>query len=286
VTDVDIVINLRSELGEGPVWDHRSGLLAWVDILEGIVHLTEVDSGRTDSIEVGAPVGALALHGDGDYLLAIRNGFARLSGEEVSDFQEAFEPGNVRMNDGGVDPAGRFLAGSMGDGEAPVGSLYLRDVDGTTRSLFRGVTISNGIAWSADGSQMFYVDSALQAIDVMDYDVATATQSGRRRWVEIPAEEGTPDGITTDAEGCVWVALWDGGQVRRYSPAGDLVTMIDVPAARATSCAFGGPDLDRLFITTAAVGIDTDARGAELAGALFVTDPGCVGIRSNVVPAT
>ncbi len=285
MTDVDVVINLRSQLGEGPVWDHRIGRLAWLDILEGFVHLTEVASGRTESIEVGAPVGALALHGDGDYLLAIRNGFARLSGVEVSEFREAFEPGNVRMNDGSVDLAGRFLAGSMGDGESPVGSLYGRDVDGTIRTLFADVTISNGIAWSSDGSLMYFIDSARQSVDVMGYDLAEGNVIDRRTWVEIPESHGTPDGMTIDSDGCVWVALWDGGKVRRYSPAGEVMSEIAVPTARTTSCAFGGPDLDRLFITTAAVGIDPTGPGADLAGAVFVADPGCTGVAEAVVPA-
>ena len=113
------------------------------------------------------------MHGDGDYLLAIRNGFARLSGRDVTDFNEAFDANGVRMNDASVDPAGRFLAGSMGDGNQPVGSLYVREVDGSVRSLFGDVTISNGIAWSPGGSLMYFVDSALQTVDVIDYDVTS-----------------------------------------------------------------------------------------------------------------
>lgn len=283
VTNVDVVVNVRSSLGEGPVWDHRVGRLAWVDILAGSVHVTDPDSGATTSAQVGAPVGALALYLDTEYMLAIGNGFARLSGDEVGDLQEVFTGDGLRMNDGSVDPLGRFLAGSMGDGQHPMGSLYVRDVDGGVRTLLQGVTISNGIAWSRDGTLMYYVDSALQAIDVMDYDIETGTVSGRRRWVDIPESEGTPDGITSDADGCVWVALWDGGAVRQYSPAGQLIREIGLPVSRVTSCAFGGPGLDRLFITSAAVGIEPDTPGFSLAGAVFVADPGTRGVESSVV---
>ncbi len=283
---VDVVVNLHAQLGEGPVWDHRADVLAWVDILGGLVHLTDPVTGATTTTEVGAPVGALGMHGDEDYLLALRNGFAPLSDSTVGPLVEVFDgSGGLRMNDGGVDPAGRFLAGSMGDGETSAGTLYVRETDGSTRSLFDDVTISNGIAWSADGRLMYYVDSALQSIDVLDYDPAVGSVAGRRTWVAISERDGTPDGITIDSEGCVWVALWDGGRVQRYSPAGELLTEIAVPAARTTSCAFGGPDLDRLFITTAAVGIDPCTPGAELAGALFVADPGCVGVPERGVPS-
>jgi sugar lactone lactonase YvrE len=276
-------VNPGATLGEGPVWDHRTAELAWVDILEGLVHRTDISTGATTTVPVGAPVGALALLGEQDYLLAIRNGFARLRGAEVGEVQAAFDAEGVRMNDGNVDPAGRFLAGSMGDGQSPVGSLYARDLDGSIRALFDAVTISNGIAWSADGTSMYYVDSALQAIDVMDYDLGSGTVSGRRRFVEISRRDGTPDGMTIDTEGCIWVALWDGGVVRRYSPDGARLDEVALPVGRVTSCAFGGPDLDRLFITTASVGLAQDVPGRNLAGALFVTDPGCRGFESQVV---
>jgi sugar lactone lactonase YvrE len=283
MTALDVVVNLRSKLGEGPVWDHRARALAWVDILAGLVHLTDPGTGSTEVISVGAPVGALALLGDSDYLLAVRNGFAALSGTEVGAIEEVFNGEGMRMNDGSVDPTGRFVAGSMGDGESPVGSLYSRESGGAVRTLIQDVTISNGIAWSSDGAVMYYVDSALQAIDVMDYDVETGMVSDRRRWVEIDEREGTPDGITIDTEGCVWVALWDGGRVRRYSPAGAAIQEIELPVRRVTSCAFGGPELDRLFISTASVGIDPSEPGHELAGAMFVADPGCRGFESTIV---
>jgi sugar lactone lactonase YvrE len=282
--EVDILINLHARLGEGPRWDHRLGVLAWVDILGGHVHLSDPDTGTTSSIPVGADVGAVALLGEGSYLLAIRQGFAVLADSGIDEYAAAFDDVGLRMNDGVVDPAGRFVAGSMArDGRPEMGSLHQRDVDGTVRTLFDGVSISNGLAWSSSGDRMFYVDSGLQRIDVMDYDVASGAVSGRRPWVEVPDRDGTPDGITIDAEDCLWVALWDGGTVRRYSPDGRALDEIELPVPRVTACEFGGHDLDRLFVTTAAVGRGESIDGGGPDGAVFVVDPACRGVESVVV---
>jgi sugar lactone lactonase YvrE len=284
---VEIVVNLHARLGEGPRWDHRKGLLAWVDILGGHVHLTDPDDGSTTSIRVGGDVGALALHGDEGYLLAIRNGFATLTEAGIVDFQPVFEDHGLRMNDGVVDPAGRFVAGSMArDGRPKMGSLYQRDVDGLVRPLFDGISISNGLAWSASGALMYYVDSGLQRVDLMDYDTASGAVSGRRQFVEVPEADGTPDGIAIDAEDCLWVALWGGGKVRRYSPDGRIIGEVVLPVPRVSACGFGGPDLDRLFITTAAVGRGQSVDDGGLDGALFVVDPDCRGTESIVVRGT
>lgn len=282
--EIDVVINLHSQLGEGPRWDHRTGVLAWVDILGGFVHLTDADDGITTTFPVGAGVGAVALHGDDGFLLAARNGFATLTGGRVEVIHELFDDVDVRMNDGNVDPAGRFVAGSMaGDLRPGLGSLYALDAGGTVRTLFDGVTISNGLAWSASGDLMYYVDSGLHGIDVMNYDLETGTVSGRRRWVDVPESDGTPDGIAIDSEGCLWVALWGGGKVRRYSPIGQTIGEVELPVPQVSACGFGGPNLDRLFITTATVGRAPDDEPSPLDGALFVVEPGCRGMESIVV---
>lgn len=273
--DVDVVVHLRARLGEGPRWDHRLGVLAWVDILAGLVHRTDPDTGDTASVPVDGTVGALALHGSDRYLLATGTRFAVLSGDEVRDVATVPGGRDVRMNDGALDPVGRFVAGTMAHDSRPGGGrLYALETDCTIRTVLDSVTISNGIVWSDDGRLMYFVDSATQAIDVFDYDVDTGSVSGRRRWVEIPASEGTPDGITMDAEGCVWVALWGGGRVRRYAPDGRILSEIMLPVPRVSSCAFGGPALDRLFVTSSAEG---RPGGESLDGALFVVDPGCQG---------
>jgi sugar lactone lactonase YvrE len=282
-TEVDVLIDLHARLGEGPRWDHRTGVLAWVDILSGLVHQTDPDRGVTTSIPVGTSIGALALYGTDGYLLALRNAFATLAGTEIGVIHRLFDEEDRRTNDGSVDPNVRFLVGSMALDAGPrMGSLYVRDLDGAVRTLFDGVTISNGLAWSADGGTMFYVDSVLQGVDVMDYDLESGAVSRRRRWVDVPEADGIPDGIAMDADGCLWVALYGGGRVRRYSPAGKVIGEVELPVPRVTSCAFGGRELDRLFITTAAAGGPGDGRGPH--GALFVVEPGARGRESTVVP--
>ena len=284
--DVDVVIDMHARLGEGPLWDHRAGVVAWADILAGLVHLTEPVTGVTTSIPAGTEVGALALNGDDGYLLAIRSGFATLEGTRVEPLNEVFAAGGQRMNDGALDPVGRFVAGSITNDRSATGALYVRDIDGTVRTLFGGVTVSNGLAWSATGDRLYYVDSALQGIDVMDYDVEEGVVSDRRRLVSIPEADGTPDGMTIDAEGCLWLAFWGGAAVRRYSPAGELIGEVELPVSRITSCAFGGPNLDRLFITSAAVGVTPDDPPRPLDGALFVVEPNCTGVLSPVAPGS
>ena len=282
--DVDVVIDLTARLGEGPVWDHRRALLAWVDILAGHVHFTDPDSCVTTTVPAGTDVGAIALHGESGYLLAVRQGFATLNGDRVEVVNEVLEVDTQRMNDGALDPVGRFVAGSITDDRTPTGALYVRDTDGEVRTLFGGVTVSNGLAWDAGGDRLFYVDSPLQSIDVMDYDIETGTVSGRRPWVSVPDEAGVPDGLTIDSEGCLWLALFGGGKVLRYSPNAELIGEVHLPVSRITSCAFGGPALDRLFITTAAVGSSTADPPRPHDGALFVVEPGVVGVPSEIAP--
>lgn len=282
---VEVLVNQHAQLGEGPRWDHRNEILAWVDILGKQVHLTDVGTGLTTTTSVGTEVGALALYGDTGYLLALGNGFAPLIDGELGQHDEVFAGDALRMNDAVVDPVGRLVAGSMARGaHSEMGSLYVREADGGVRTLFGGVTISNGIAWSKDSKLMYYVDSPLQTIDIMDYDPGSGSVSERRTWVDIPTPDGTPDGITIDAEGCIWVALWGGSKVQRFSPEGQLVGEVELPVPQVTACGFGGPDLDRLFITTAAVG--RAASDDALDGALFVVEPGCRGVQSVVVPVS
>jgi sugar lactone lactonase YvrE len=281
-SDVDVVIDLGSRLGEGPLWDHRAGVLAWVDILAGLVHFTDPGSGVTTTVPVGTDVGAIALTGESGYLLAVHNGFATLEDNLVDVVNDVIDVDGQRMNDGALDPAGRFVAGSITGDRTPTGALYVRDLDGGVRTLFEGVTVSNGLAWSAGGDRLFYVDSPHQSIDLMDYDVETGTVSGRRRWVSVPDDAGIPDGLTIDSEGCLWLALWGGGKVVRFSPDAELIGEVHLPVSRVTSCAFGGPSLDRLFITTAAVGSSEDDPPRPHDGALFVIEPGVVGVPSVV----
>lgn len=281
-SNVDVVIDLGSRLGEGPCWDHRTGVLAWVDILAGLVHLTAPDTGVTTTIPAGVEVGAIVLNGETGYLLAVRQGFAMLQGDHIEVTNDVIDVDGQRMNDGALDPAGRFVAGSVTGDRTATGALYVRDLNGEVRPLFDGVTVSNGLAWSANGERLFYVDSPQQSIDVIDYDIENGAVAGRRRWATVPETVGVPDGLTIDAEGCLWLALWGGGKVLRFSPDAELIGEVRLPVSRVTSCAFGGPRLDRLFITTAAVGSSEDDPPRAHDGALFVVEPGVVGVPAVV----
>jgi sugar lactone lactonase YvrE len=241
-------------LGEGPCWDSSSGSLYWVDITAGRVHRLDGD-GAFRSWDVGQAVGAVVVRSSGGLVLAARDGFLSLDPETgvVAPFVTLDLPEGCRMNDGACDQAGRFFAGSMADDEAPDrGTLYRLDPDHSVAEVIPRVTISNGIGWSPDGSRMYYVDSPTRRVDVLDYDPATGTIAGRRPFAVIDPGDAIPDGLAVDAEGCVWVALWDGGAVLRFGPDGRLKQTLELPTPRVTSCAFGGQDLETLYITTAA----------------------------------
>jgi sugar lactone lactonase YvrE len=189
---------------------------------------------------------------------------------------------DVRFNDGAVDPAGRVWIGSMHKGETePVGELYRLDPGGVLTRITKGAIVSNGLGWSPDGSRLYYSDSGLHRVDVFDYDPATGEAFQRRPFVDLSNVQGSPDGLTVDADGCVWVAMWGGGVVRRFAPSGQQDAVLPVPASQPTSCAFGGPDLRELYVTTARVGLsDAELAAQPLAGRLLRYRPGPVGLPS------
>ena len=284
--NVECVLDAKAELGEGPVWDPDAACLYFVDIERGRVHRYDPDSVSSRSYEVGAMVGAVALTAAGDLLLAVRDGFARLdprSGDVRPIAGVKADCADRRMNDGKCDPAGRFWAGTMAiDERRGAGALYRLDPDGRVHRMLDEVSISNGLDWSLDGRLMYYVDTPTQSIDVFDFDVATGAIANRRSLARVPSEAGWPDGLTLDADGCVWVALWSGGAVHRYAPDGTLDRVLTVPVAYPTSCAFGGPDFCDLYITTAARALTSEERlRAPLAGGLFRCRPGVQGRAAN-----
>jgi sugar lactone lactonase YvrE len=264
-------------LGEGPVWDGRDQSLYWVDILESRVHRMAAD-GSFSSWDTGQPVGAVVPRASGGLVVAVRDGFMALdpaSGTLTTLAEvEKDQPGN-RMNDGSCDRAGRFYAGTMAFDESPeAGALYRLDPDLSVTSLLTGVGTSNGIGWSPDDRLMYYIDSQAHRVDVFDYDPATGQIGGRRPFKAVGEGDVVPDGLTVDADGGVWVAVWEGYALLHHDPDGQLIETVDLPAARVTSCVFGGPDLDRLYITTA-------AGPGESGGALFVCEPGVTGQPSH-----
>ena len=285
--DVEVVLDARAELGEGPRWDPREQRLLWVDIMAGRVHAFRPDKGACRNVGVGKPVGALAGARDGSLVLAVADGFARLDFKSGATTMlaavEADRPQN-RMNDGACDPAGRFWAGTMALDESPgQGALYRLDPDLTVHTMVTSVTISNGIDWSLDGRRMYYVDSPTRRIDVFDFDGQGGAITNRRLFASIPAEAGIPDGLTVDADGFVWLALWGGAALRRYAPDGTLERTVPLPVSHPTSCAFGGAALDELYVTSARRPLSVEERKREPeAGSLLRLRPGVKGRPANL----
>lgn len=271
------------KLSEGPVWDVREQVLTWVDILPGLIHRAELTSRAdlrlTGTVSLGQTVGAVVPCRSGRLLAAAGTGLRFVPGDGEFVSLDLPDDGFARrMNDAKCDPRGRLLAGTMAfDARPGAGALFGVDGSGGVRTLLDSVTISNGLGWSPDGRLLYYADSATKRVDVFDYDLDTGDVSGTRTFAEFTT--GEPDGLTVDAAGRIWVAVWGAGQVRAYEPDGSLHQVVPVPAAHVSSCTFAGPDLDILVITTATEGRSPDDLAGEPdAGRLFVCRPGATGL--------
>lgn len=261
--------------GEGPVWSERWGGLRWVDMLAGDI-LSLAEDGSVGRRHVGQIAAALRPRRQGGAVIAVERGFALEDPDGSLDrLPEVWSDAGVRMNEGGCDPHGRFYAGSMAyDQRHGAGALYRLDPDCTVRRVLEGVTVSNGLEWSPDGSLAYYNDTATHRVDVFDYEYDLGL-TGRRPFVDLSAEGLRPDGLTVDREGGVWVALSNGGAVRRFTAQGELDEVVEVPVRKVTACAFGGSRLDQLFITTSREGLKPGED--PLAGSLFRVVVGPVG---------
>jgi sugar lactone lactonase YvrE len=265
-----------AQLGEGALWSPRTQALWWVDILGRRLHRWQWTDGARSSWDFGEEVSAVAERADGaGLLLALRHGFAAFDpqdGRLAPLHQVADEPAHNRFNDAKCDAQGRFWAGSMDFGCAlPTGALYRFDADGGCTRHDAGFAVTNGPTWSRDGRTMFFNDTVQGQVLAYDFDAAAGRIARRRPWLRLAAEDGVPDGMCTDAAGRIWIAHWGGGCVSCHDPVSAAeLCRIALPARQITSCAFGGPDLCTLFVTSAATGLDDAARAAQpLAGALF-----------------
>jgi sugar lactone lactonase YvrE len=259
---------------EGPVWSEPWGGLRWVDMLAGDVLSLEPD-GSVGRRHVASVAAAVRPRRGGGAVLGVERGFALEDpAGTITALEELWgEDRGVRMNEGGCDPDGRFYCGSMAYDRRPGGAaLYRLDPDGSARVVLDGLTISNGLEWSPDGSLAYYNDTDTGRTDVFDYDVEDGL-TGRRAFAETP---GRPDGLTVDAEGGVWVALSNGGRVLRYTADGVLDAEIELPVTKVTACTFGGAGLDQLFVTTSREDLDESAE--PQAGSLFRAVPGVRGL--------
>ncbi|MFN8623093.1 MAG: SMP-30/gluconolactonase/LRE family protein [Chloroflexota bacterium] len=285
--DVELLHAAGASVGEGPVWDERTGELLWVDILGQAVHRWDRSTDRPlDPLVTPKHVGAAVLRAGGGLVLALQDGFWVTDGWEAPRLLTTVGPDDpsCRFNDGKVDPQGRFWAGTMEyDGADDRGVLYRLDPDGTVTPHVTGVRISNGLAWTADSRTLYFIDSLAYSVDAFDFDPVAGSLSGRRVAVAFERDGSVPDGMCIDAEGQLWVAFFGGSCVRRYDPvSGECSVRIDLPAPNITSCAFGGPDLDELYITSSAR--DHDAAGLArypAAGGLFRIRPGVRGLLSD-----
>lgn len=261
--------------GEGPVWSSSWGGLRWLDMLAGDILSLRVDGG-IDRRHVGTVVAAVRPRTNGGAVIGIERGFALEEPDgAIGELGELWPGRDVRMNEGGCDPDGRFYCGSMAYDKRPgAGSLYRLDPDRTTHRVLDGITISNGLEWSPDGSRAYLSDTATHGISVFDYAVDRGF-TARRVFAVIP-DRGRPDGLTVDREGFVWVALSNGGAVWRFTPEGRHDGVIDVPSKKVTACTFGGNRLDELFITTSREGLQPGED--PLAGSLFRVRPGVAGL--------
>lgn len=269
-----LLLDAKASLGEGPVWDPVRKVLYWVDILAHQIHIYDPADGSDRVLSVDQPVGAVALTASGGLIAALQHGFFHVDLDDASLTHIASIPADhsIRFNDGKCDAAGRFWAGTMDLAEAnPIGSLYRLEAPNHLRAMVPGVTISNGLGWSPDNREMYFIDSPIRQVFRFDFDLAQGTLSNRQVIVELREEEGLPDGMTVDAQGMIWIAHWAGSKVSRWNPAtGERLQEIHLPCSRVTSCTFGGDDLDDLYITTARVGLTEEALIAEPhAGGLF-----------------
>jgi sugar lactone lactonase YvrE len=263
-------------LGEGPVWDVKQQVICWVDIVRGEIHEFSPTTKLHKTIRLNQMIGTFAFCPDGNYIVALDSGIGFVNRETseltmVTDPELHF-PGN-RFNDGKCDPAGRFWAGTMSHTDEPgQGSLYMFDQSKTIVNKISPVTISNGMAWSLDHKTFYYIDTPAFSVAAYDFDVNSGEISNKRVIITIPPEDGAPDGMTIDTDGILWVAHWDGWQVTRWNPnTGKKLLAISIPAARVTSCTFGGDDFGDLYITTASRDLTEEQLASQpLAGSLFV----------------
>ncbi|WP_270170845.1 SMP-30/gluconolactonase/LRE family protein [Paenibacillus sp. SYP-B4298] len=282
----EVLTDVRAILGEGPVWDTRNGYLYWVDIEGQRFYEYDVADNTLRTHEAGQRIGAVVPRSSGGFLAAMEQGlylYDTVSGEWTEWNDTERERTDNRFNDGKCDANGRLWAGTMSlRGLERQGSLYRFNADGSARRMETEIGTSNGLAWSLDNKHFYYIDSNARCVAAYDYDLEKGEIGGRRTILEIPQEAGSPDGMSIDSEGMLWIAHWGGYKVARMNPAtGETLEEIKLPAPLVTSCCFGGAEMDELYITTARVGLSDEVlHEYPLSGALFRVKVGVKGTAS------
>jgi sugar lactone lactonase YvrE len=264
---IEVAVRAEAALGEAPTWDHASGTLLWVDVLGCEVHRHSPARGDDAVLEVPQHVGAAKPRSRGGLVLNLRDGIALLDRDGTRNWLVYWARDGVRGNDAAIDPAGRLWAGTMRYDEEPDGWLVRVQPNGDAKVVLDKLGVSNGIGWSPDGRLMYHIDSAERRIDVFDFDRDTGEATNRRPLAQV--HRGLPDGLTVDSSGAVWVALFGGAAVHRYTPDGVLDLELELPVGQPTACCFGGPDFTDLYVTSARTGLSGDAL-SELAGSVLV----------------
>ena len=280
----ELILDAHTDLGESPAWDAVAGRLYWVDIHAGMLHCYDPEHGSSQLHHFDEPIGCVAPcnptwkspgGSSGSVLLTAKSGLILLN-QPSAEWEyliqpEVHLPGN-RFNDGKCDPAGRFLAGSMDDAEMEAsGSLYSYSPSGKLKILLSGIRISNGLTWSSDARTFYFIDTPTRQVTAFDYDITTGDISNPRQAIRVPLELGWPDGMTSDMDGMLWVAMWGGAKLTRWDPSiGKLLEAIPIPALNVSSCIFGGKDLTELYITSARKGMSAEQLADyPLSGGLF-----------------
>lgn len=276
--EIRAISEVVSDLGEGPIWTPETNSVTWTDITQNTFHTANIDTGKTESFGVPSMIGAVAHTKDGHYIAATQKGFARISLEGKYSPLHSFLQDDMRMNDGKVDPAGRFWAGSMAlSFEKDRGSLYVLETDNSYRKVLDNITLSNGMGWSPDAQYFYYIDSIPGVLKRFEYDLDSGKISNPKNLITFDAASGVPDGMSVSSDGKIAVALWDGGRIEIYEPTGAKVSEIKLGVSRPTCCTFAGPNQDMLIVSTASQGIDR--AGEPLAGKILaVTGTGLSGL--------
>ncbi len=282
MTEVKCVWPAGAVVGEGPVWDEDEGALYWVDIKSPAAHRYVPATGERASWPMPERIGCIARRREGGFIAGFKSGFAFLDLpegriEKIGD-PEPERPNN-RMNDGKCDAEGRFWAGTMDDEEKePTGWLYRLDPDLTWQRTDGEYTVTNGPAFAPDGRTIYHADTLGGVVYALEVE-ADGTLANKREFARFAKTDGSPDGMTTDAEGFLWIAHWGGWRITRFAPDGAIARILELPVSQVTSCVFGGIGFETLYITSASIGLDEAARAAQpLAGGLFEADIGIRGL--------